>query len=150
MTVPERHCPCCPCCPPPIPSPWQDLYLFLVTWCSMLQRLDLKSISFVFLFQNLSLYMSNHKRVQSDVHTAAILGSQQQTGKAHWCHQEQRAHHHGSTTKNFRTLAAGDRWVVRIAVVRCSIVTHYIGKTFCCVPTKILKANKKDKRRLHV
>ena len=98
------------------------------------------------------------QKKQSDVHTITIQSLQQQSDKAHCHHQEQRAHHHGSTgstnsgstTKNFRTLAAGDRWVVWIAVVRCSIVTHYIGKIFCCVPTKILKANKKDKRRLHV
>ena len=85
------------------------------------------------------------------VHTTAIQGSQQQSDKAHCCHQEQRAHHHGSTgstnstgsihssgsvhcsgskAKNFRTLAAGDRLVVWIAVVRCSIVTHYILKVF--------------------
>ena len=66
------------------------------------------------------------------VHTAAIQSLQQQSGKAHYCHQEQRAHDHGSTgsTNNLRTLATGYRWVVWIADVRCSIVTHYIWKVF--------------------
>ena len=121
----------------------------------------------MFLFQNLGLYMNN-KQVQSEVHTTAIQSSKQQSDKAHCYHQEQRAHHHGSTgstnstgsihssgsvhcsgstTKNLRTLAAGDRWVVWIAVVRCSIVTHDIGKIFSCVPTKILKPNQKKRKK---
>ena len=71
---------------------------------------------------------------------------QQQSDKAQCYHQEQRAHHHSSTANNFRTLAAGDRWVVRIAVVRCSIVTHYIGKFISWCGKKLLKWNNSHKR----
>ena len=81
------------------------------------------------------------------VHTATIQILQQQSDKAHCCHQEQRAYHHGttsstksgSTAKNLRTLAAGDRLVVWSAGVRCLIVTHYIGKHISLSGAGLLK-----------
>ena len=106
------------------------------------------------------------------VYTTAIQSLKQQSGKVHCYHQEQRAHHHGSTgstnstgsihssgsvhcsgsihssgsvhcsgskAKNLRTLAAGNRLVVWIAVVRCSIVTHYIGKFISWCGAELLK-----------
>ena len=94
------------------------------------------------------------------VYTTAIQSLKQQSGKVHCYHQEQRAHHHGSTgstnstgsihssgsvhcsgskAKNLRTLAAGNRLVVWIAVVRCSIVTHYIGKYVSWSGVELLK-----------
>ena len=105
--------------------------------------------------------------------TATIQSLQQQSDKAHCCHQEQRAHNHGSTgstnstnsihsswsihssrsvhssgsiTKNLRTLAAGHRLVVWIAGVRCSIVTHHIGKHISWCGPELLKWNNSDNR----
>ena len=95
------------------------------------------------------------------VYTTAIQSLKQQSDKAHCYHQEQRAHHHGSTgstnstgsihcsgskAKDFRTLAAGDRLVVWIAVIRCSIVTHYIGKFISWCGAELLKWNNSHKK----
>ena len=101
------------------------------------------------------------------VHTATIQSLQQQSDKAHCCHQEQRAHNHGTTgstnstessrsvhsstnsgntAKNLRTLAAGHRLVVWIADVRCSIVTYYIGKDIPWCGPQLLKWNDSDNR----
>ena len=92
--------------------------------------------------------------VVMQVHTAAIQSLQQQSDKVHCCHQEQRAHNHGSTgstnsrstAKNLRTLAAGHRLVVWIADVRCSIVTHHIGKDISWCGPGLLKRNSSEKR----
>ena len=81
---------------------------------------------------------------------------QQQSDKAHCCHQKQRAHNHdttgssasaGSVTKNFGTLAAGKGWVVGIAAVRCSVVTHHIRKVFSFPYQQLLK-NNSDKSKV--
>ena len=95
-----------------------------------------------------TLYIIQEKLTQKlmQVYTTTIQSLKQQSDKVHCCHQDQRAHHHGSTTKNLRTLAAGDRLVVWIAVVRCSIVTHYIGKFISWCGAELLKWKNSRKR----
>ena len=82
------------------------------------------------------------------VHTAAIQSLQQQSDKAHHCHHKQRAHDHTGSTNNLWTLAAGDGLVAWIADVRCSIVTHHIGKSIAWCGLELLKWYNSDKRVL--